>query len=305
MIKKVGDEVEEGEVIARCNAWFGLSKKEAKSPCKGTLDTVSKLSGQAFVREQDILVELKAYIPGTVIKTVPKEIVIIETPASFIQGILGIGGETQGEIMVVNGSQSNDITAEQITPNCAGKILVGGSSVTIDALKKAVEVGVKGIIVGGVENNILSQFLGYGMGVAITGNEECGLTFIITDGFGRMKMQNKVFELLKSLEGKQASINGATQIRAGVIRPEIVIQREVVDHARLEKEDEPISEGVNIGTRVRIICEPYFGGIGQVARLPVELQRVETESDVRVIEVELDDGRRVTIPRANMELIEE
>lgn len=151
----------------------------------------------------------------------------------------------------------------------------------------------------------MSQFLGYDIGVAITRNEQCGVTFILTDGFGRMKMQNKAFELLKSLEGKQASLNGATQIRAGVIRPEIIVQRTGVDRARLEKGDEMMNAGVDIGTKVRVICEPYFGGIGHVTRLPVELQRVETESDVRVLEVELEDGRKVIIPRANMELIEE
>jgi len=32
---------------------------------------------------------------------------------------------------------------------------------------------------------------------------------------------------------------------------------------------------------------------------------VETESDVRVVEIELEDGRRVVVPRANVEIIEE
>jgi len=32
---------------------------------------------------------------------------------------------------------------------------------------------------------------------------------------------------------------------------------------------------------------------------------IETESEVRVLEAELDDGRRVVIPRANVEIIEE
>jgi len=59
------------------------------------------------------------------------------------------------------------------------------------------------------------------------------------------------------------------------------------------------------GTPVRIIREPYFGEIGTVASLPVELQKVETGSDVRVLVVRLDDGREVTVPRANVEIIEE
>lgn len=135
MTKKIGDQVKEGEIIAQYSSFFGLSKKICKSPVTGVLDTISKLSGQAFVREADSLVELRAYIPGVVTSIVPKEAVVIETTATYIQGIFGIGGETQGEIMV-SGSQSGDITADQITPNCAGKILVASSSVTLDTLKK-------------------------------------------------------------------------------------------------------------------------------------------------------------------------
>ena len=40
-------------------------------------------------------------------------------------------------------------------------------------------------------------------------------------------MAERTFSLLKSLEGKTASINGATQIRAGVIRPEVIVPLEV------------------------------------------------------------------------------
>jgi len=59
------------------------------------------------------------------------------------------------------------------------------------------------------------------------------------------------------------------------------------------------------GTPIRVIREPYFGALGVVVSLPVQLQWIETESEVRVLEAELEDGRRVVIPRANVEIIEE
>ena len=97
------------------------------------------------------------------------------------------------------------------------------------------------------------------------------------------------------------SINGATQIRAGVVRPEIIIpverQEETVD-------TEGTGDALNIGTPIRIIREPYFGELGRVSDLPVELQELETEAKVRVLEVELEDGKKVVLPRANVEIIE-
>jgi Fe2+ transport system protein FeoA len=87
------------------------------------------------------------------------------------------------------------------------------------------------------------------------------------------------------------------------MRPEIIIPHEIT-FEKLGLEDE-LSMGMKPGTPVRIIREPYFGAIGNVFSLPVDLQKVETESSVRVVEVEIEDGQRVMVPRANVEIIEE
>jgi transcription antitermination factor NusG len=63
-------------------------------------------------------------------------------------------------------------------------------------------------------------------------------------------------------------------------------------------------EGIRIGDQVRIIRDPLFGKIGEVASLPSDLQKIPTESEVRVMEVRFADGSRTMIPRANIELIE-
>jgi hypothetical protein len=80
-----------------------------------------------------------------------------------------------------------------------------------------------------------------------------------------------------------------------------------VPHQQVEEEGvgEELGVGMIAGTPVRIIREPYFGSIGVCAAFPVELQRVESESKVRVVEVELESGETVTVPRANVEIIEE
>ena len=60
---------------------------------------------------------------------------------------------------------------------------------------------------------------------AITGQEEKGITLVVTEGFGDLAMAERTFELLRGCAGMRASVNGATQIRAGVLRPEIIIPR--------------------------------------------------------------------------------
>ena len=105
----------------------------------------------------------------------------------------------------------------------------------------------------------------------------------------------------ETFEGYNASVNGATQIRAGVLRPEIIVPHDMVE----DDSAEALSQGMVPGTPIRIIRQPYFGDIGKVHSLPVELQRLESESKVRVVNIELDNGEVVTVPRANVEIIEE
>jgi hypothetical protein len=305
MLKGLKDPVAKNEVFAQRSSFFGLFKSFVKSPVDGTIELVSDVTGQVALREAYIPVEITAYIPGKVVHVMPREGVTIRTPAAFVQGIFGVGGEAHAELKMVAKSPDDALTAEMIDSSHSGKVIVGGSLVTGDALAKAAKTGVKGIVVGGVEDEDLIKFLGYEIGVAITGQEEIGLTLIITEGFGKMKMPQRTFDLLKSFDGREASVNGATQIRAGVIRPEIVIALTEKEAKGLVEEEEEATGGMTPGTPVRIIRDPYFGAIGQVASLPVELQKAETESDVRVVQVTLEDGRKVIVPRANVEIIEE
>ena len=58
------------------------------------------------------------------------------------------------------------------------------------------------------------------------------------------------------------------------------------------------------GSPVRIIRQPGFGHLGRVVSLPTGVRAVESEAQVRVVEVEFPDGRVATVPRANVEAIE-
>ena len=301
MNKVVGDTVEKGEQMAFYSALFGLIKKRVESPIDGTVESISEITGQVILRGAPIPVEVDAYIPGTVVEVMPREGAVIETNAAFIQGIFGIGGETHGDIHVIVEDNTQVVDTDMIKPEHEGKILIGGSLVTLDALKKAAEVGVSAIVSGGIRHDNLTTFTGEEIGVAITGQEEVGITLIITEGFGKMTMNQRTFDLLKEFEGYLASINGATQIRAGVLRPEIIIPHEEFE----EGESETFSQGMVPGTPIRIIRQPYFGAIGKVHSLPVELQQLESESKVRVVNIELEDGEVVMVPRANVEIIEE
>lgn len=299
MLKSEGDAVAAGEIIAESKGLFGLFKSSAAAPAQGTIESVSDVTGQVLIREPPQPVEVTAYVDGTVVEVMPGEGVVVECTGALVQGILGVGGETRGEIKVLVEAPEEPLSADRLDESCAGKVVVGGSHVELAALRRAVEVGVAAVIAGGVQDEDLEAFLGRPLGVAITGEEELGLTLVLTEGFGPVPMAQRTFEILKAREGKQASVNGATQIRAGVIRPEVIVVEEVVG-----AEEEPPAMGLEVGHTVRIIREPFFGRMAQVTALPEELQEIETEAKVRVLEAELTTGEKMTLPRANVELIQ-
>jgi hypothetical protein len=305
MFAKVGDWVEKGDLIAETKTFFGLFKSTCRMPVAGTIESVSSITGQVIIREKAIPVEVNAFVDGKVVEVFESEGVRVETVAAFVQGIFGVGGETTGPLEAVASSPDEVITPDRVNPGHNGKILLGGSLITIDVFKKAREVGVKGIVAGGIGDSDLRNLLGYDLGVAITGSEEIGLTLVVTEGFGEMTMAEKTFGLLSSKSGMKTSISGATQIRAGVIRPEVVIPLDGTAAKDTSEGEVQASTGLSIGTPVRVIREPYFGAIGKVTALPPELQVLKSEAKVRVLEVEFEDGSRAVIPRANVELIED
>ncbi len=299
---KEGDPITEGQVIGQSKGLFGLFKNTVRSPINGIFESYNKITGQAVLREPPLPVQVDAYVRGTVTEVLEKEGVVIETVATFVQGIFGIGGETRGELKVMVNGPGDELTAGMMDASCKGKVLLGGCFVSHDALKKAVSVGAKAIVIGGFDDKDLKDFLGYDLGVAITGHEKKGITLILTEGFGRMTMAHGTFDLLKSREGMLASVNGATQIRAGVMRPEVVIP---VDGSVEETSSRRETGSMEIGSPIRCIRAPYFGRLGVVAALPAELQVLDSEAKVRVLDVKFPDGETVTVPRANVELIEE
>ena len=302
MLVEIGSEIKEGELLGETKGLFGFFKSSATSPVDGVLESISDITGQVVLREKPIPVEIDAYMNGKVASVLEKEGVVVTANAVFIQGIFGMGGENRGELRVLVDNREDELTPEMIPDDVKGAVIVGGSFVSLEAYKKAISVGAAAVVAGGFNYNDLQDVLGYVLGVAITGSEDLGTSLILTEGYGRIPMGNRSFELLQQHNGKFTSVNGSTQIRAGVIRPEIVIPLTVED-AMDSKSEKDTASGISAGSMVRVIRAPYFGDIGTVVSLPSELQQMESETMVRVAEVEIG-GETLVIPRANLEMVE-
>ncbi len=302
MLKQRKDPVSKGELIAESKGIFGLFKSSVRCPESGTIEMVSEVTGQVLIREPSTPVRINAYLDGRVAELLPGEGVVVETVGACIQGIFGVGGEVHAPIRSIVQSAEDEITGDMVDERCEGQIVCGGSMITLDALRKLIEIGASGVVVGGMQYHDIGTLLGYQIGVAVTGGEDIGLTVVVTEGFGRLSMAERTFELLLSLEGREASMSGATQVRAGVIRPEIIIRSDTVE-VPSERSDSA-GRGLESGSLVRLIRKPWFGEIATVASLPERSVRLPTGALARVLEARRKNGEIVTVPRANVEIVE-
>lgn len=302
LVKKEQDAVQKDDVLAENKPFIKWFKTEIRSPITGKVESISTITGQILLREPPRILELHGYIDGTIAEVHPNQGVTVELVCSLVQGIFGIGGEVSGELVMGVSAPDQPLLPEQLTPFMKGKIVVGGAFLPAATLTLAKEIGVIGLVAGGIHDKDLRALLGYDLGVAITGGEQVGFTLILTEGFGTIPMAPKTFSLLFAHAGHRASISGATQIRAGVIRPEIIIPQAAPSAGA--RPDRIEREGIQLGDPVRIIRDPLFGRIGAVSGLPSELRAIATESEVRVLEVRFPDGTTTVVPRTNIEVIE-
>ena len=295
----VGGAVREGECIAEAKGLWGLFRSSVPAPMSGIVEFISSATGHVGIRAPNKIIELRAYIDGVVSRVDPGRGVVIEARATFAQGIFGVGGERTGALKMLGVAAQHSITESDIPEDLVGSVVVGGHSPTLEALRKAARGGAVGFITGSIDDTTLREYVGYDIGVALTGDEPVSMTLIVTEGFGNIPMNQRIVDVLEQVSGARASINGSTQVRAGALRPEIIAP----PSEAITDSGPSVPVGLEEGAPVRLIRVPYFGKRGIVTRLPRELVQIETGAYARVAYVRLEgEQREVVVPRANLEI---
>jgi hypothetical protein len=276
MLKEVDAPVRKGEVIAAKGKLF---RRVCRSPVDGFIAAVR--GGLVIIESTSAPIEVCAYLRGKVASLMPDYGVVVETIGALIQGIWGTGGESYGIMKLLAEDRTEPLRDEAIDIGCKGTIIVG-SSVDEEALLKAEEVGVKGIVVGSIEAGLVN----------LAGS--LPFPIIVTEGMGRTPMASITFDLLSANDGKEASISGK-------MHPEVVIP---VSPPGMPVPMPP-KRGVplKIGDLVKVLRGPYFGSIGEVKALPKKARWVDSGARLKGAEVELEGEGVVFVPWQNLELI--
>lgn len=187
------------------------------APATGSVTDIDIKKGTITIHYNKKALKHYAGITGEVINILPAREVDIKYSGTKMQGIVGFGSQAMGKLQYHE--NINQIKAPQ-----SDTILVIKEQVDLKGLKKIAELGYKGLVAPSIHYRQLTAFTGEDIGVALTGNENIPFPIVITQGFGNFPMPEEYCRFFQQKIGSHIFIDGHTQIRAGVIRPQIIIQ---------------------------------------------------------------------------------
>lgn len=280
---KPGDEVREGQILARRTGLLG--KQEIRSPASGAIEKVSASTGLIFIRCRDRELSLHAYVDGTVVKVIEHLGAEIRCAAAMVQGVWGTGGEVVGPMVIAADRPDEALGPDRVLAIHRGSVLVAGGRLLPQTAIRAAEAEVSALISGSMRAADFEAI------------ETLGLTVILTEGFGDLPMCRKGFDILVANAGRQAGASGITKVRAGAIRPEVIIPL----GQSLSDPLPPSPARLDIGVLVRIVSGRRLGECGTVVDLPMEPRPIATGAIVPVAVVEMENGEKVLVPTSNVE----
>lgn len=309
VLEEDGTDVEAGDVLVRVGR---LRPRLWRAPVAGTLSLAEVEQGYLVIIPDSENYELRVHIKGFVVAVEPYRSLTIQTPAALVQGVFGFGGEQHGVLRAAVTGAGDELLPEMLDERSALSILIGGGPVGAAALARAVELRVRGLIVGSITAEALQTFLGFA-GDAAWDVGGCGwafppatagrnLTLMVTEGLGNRPMNGPAFELLTSYDGSEAALSGQTWLHGPErCRPQVIIPLTRADPAAMPPEAD--AERLGVGVAVRLLSDDLLGQVGIVVGFPRRMQALGCGARYHVAEVRLTDGRTVLVPLENLEVL--
>ncbi len=252
-----GDSVERGQILAEKKSFFNLRSDSVKAPFSSTIESIDWETGSVCLALPKRIAKLGAGVGGEIVDIADDKAFLIKTQAATVKGVYGWGQSCAGTLRIA-AQRGESLHANCILPSDEEKILIGGSYLEAEAIKKAEIVGVRGIVVGSVDYPDL-DFI-----------KKSEISIMLTEGFGRAEMPEKLFNYLE----KSNKIYTLLMPERGNLlvarNPENISYSAVPDKyfRKLEK-----------GDTVEIFSRSLFGRVGKVVDIDFEFATIETQGE--------------------------
>lgn len=303
LTKSIGSAVTAGEPIARVRR--GLRTASVKSPATGTLVHVDDTDGTVTLTASTGPRETFALVHGVIEHIDEGTAVRIQAEGSRVYGIVGFGGEATGTLVVGCDRHDRELTADQVSGDWKGAVVLAGMTVGVPALKKMRDAGVAAVIVGSISEGDIRRFVNpeteVGVGPFWTGHNgfpdaaASGLVIVATEGFGRLPMADPVYEFLAGQAGSEVSVTAHTATGRHLARPEIHI-------AGNSGEAGSPDAALSPERAVRVVDTHRLGMIGTIVS-DIEERNISNGLVNTGVQVQFEDGTQEFVPVDNVEVL--
>jgi hypothetical protein len=227
------------------------------------------------------------HVRGEVTAVMP-DAIEIRVAGALVTGVGGSGQAVHGELRLAVHEPGEELRAGAIDVGATGRILVGGSRASAEALTRARAMGVAGIVVGGLLDKELRDFEATQRRRREVGGGRGDLVIVVVEGFGKVGIDAELFAWFRSHDGRMASIFGETA-RAYVYDANPPPARRVLPRP---------------GDRILGLRRPFAGMGGQLLRVLEGAQANGAGVVARSALVRFEDGRTTIVPLSNLEATE-
>lgn len=212
----------------------------------------------------------------------------IAVAGALVAGVGGSGGAVHGQLRLAVRAPADELRATAIDREAAGRILVGGSRASAEALTRARAMGVAGIVLGGLLDKELRDFVATQQRRREVGALGTELAILVVGGYGKVGIDPNLFAWFGRHDGRLASLFG--------------------DAARLyvyDADAPPSRRGLpRRGDLVIAHRRPYAGMTGEVIRVLDRVHAAPSGVLARSAIVRFADGPTAVVPLANLEATE-
>jgi len=221
---KQGEFVREGQIIAQIvteSPTGAAGYIKVHSPSTGFVKEINPVTGCVKIQYEADPFYLKAFVNGRINDVTGNQGVTIESNSIFLQGAIGFGGENTGRLKV---GYFVDLQASLAGTTSNENIIIAVKENLTPSMLEWIKIkNIKGVIAASIDNKEWVNYHKKEIGVAITGDEDLGYSIVLIEGFGTSQLDEKLFSYFEKFQDRNISINGRTQIRAGIIRPQIIL----------------------------------------------------------------------------------
>lgn len=279
---KKGQKIAKGEVIAESP---GLFARDAKAPSEGRIVAIG--GGKLVLETGGSPFELAAGIPGTVTEVIGDRGVVIRSMGAVVQGVWGNGRLETGLMVSVLEQPDQMVLPTRLDVSLRGSIILGGCLADPAALKAAVELPVRGLILASMSPDLLPSAL------------KVDFPILLIEGFGRRPLNSSAFKLLSTNIKREVALNAEIYDRLNGTRPEVFIPLPVTQEPPEPREVETFAPGQTV--RVANLTSPsQIGTLLQLSTYPVTLaSKIRTKAAL----VRLENGEEIAVSLTNLEVL--